>query len=89
MTGDVLHDLVPHAGPLAEGEGGEVGGSLEDSVTEEALRVVELWSVPVCRTEVHVVVVDEDDGVGRDAVAGNLRVPVGDVRDDGRAGGAD
>ena len=68
VTGDVLHDLVTHAGPLAEGEGREVGRSLEDSVSEEPLGVVDLRSVPVVRTEVHVVVVDEDDGVGGDDV---------------------
>ena len=89
VASDVLDHLVAHAGPLAKGEGREVGGSLEDSIPEKPLWAVELRAVPVVWVEVHVVVVDEDDGVGGDAVAGYLCVPVGDVRDDGGASSAD
>ena len=89
MAGDVLHHLVAHARPFSVGEGREVRRSLEDSITEEPGGVVELGLFPGLLAEVLVVVVDKDDGVGRDRVASYLGVSVGDVRNDGGAGGAD
>ena len=64
-------------------------GFLDDSITDEPGGVVELRLFPVFLVEVLVVVVNKDDGVGGDGEAGDLGVPVGDVRHDGGAGGAD
>ena len=89
MAGNVLHHLVSHARPFSVGEGREVRRFLENSVTEEPGGVVELGLFPGLLVEVLLVVVDEDDGVGGDEVSGYLGVSVGDVRHDGRAGGAD
>ena len=76
--GEVLHELVAHAGALARGEGFEVDGPAEDhlagvgALAQEAAGVVAVRvRAPQLLGEVRVVVVDEDDSALLDLFAWN------------------